>query len=84
MKFKLIFKRLIELYQKGIDSYALLQLQLNHESTAANQSGKTSSNSNETTLHRILQEKFNEFENTFRNLILIDGVSLRRFKKNNI
>jgi hypothetical protein len=78
LKFKLIFKRLIELYQKGIDLYALLQIQLNQESTATNQLNKSASNSNETTLHRILQEKFNEFENTFRNLILIDGVSSRK------
>lgn len=77
LKFKLIFKRLIEMYQKGIDLYASLQHQINQESNTANLTGKTTSNSNEMTLHRILQEKFNEFENTFRNLILIDGVGVR-------
>ena len=55
----------------------MLQIQLNQETTTTNQLNKAAPNSNETTLHRILQEKFNEFENTFRNLILIDGVIFR-------
>ena len=56
-RFKLIFKRLIELYQRGIDLYDTLN---------PNKDNK---------LYIMLQEKLNECENTFRNLLLIDGVS---------
>lgn len=106
-KFKTIFKKLIEFYQKGIDLYKELAIKLihmNEESLTAlalrnisssintsgltcsnmivNSSGQTATifNQNSSIKHfemsRLLQEKFNELENNFRNLLLIDGVIL--------
>ncbi len=98
-KFKYTFKRLIDLYQKGIDLYG----QLGNNKTSSNQPNGISSNVSSTTLtndtdskkdvkdaqntsgavnnsnklvemHKILQDKFNEMENNFRNLLLVDGV----------
>lgn len=111
-KFKITFKRLIDLYQKGIDLYHQLAVKANQitsedlsslaakntslvNSSVLNSSGTnstitpiqqavgqaTSSQNNVNTtmkyfeMSRILQEKFYELENSFRNLLLIDGVS---------
>lgn len=89
-KFKNIFKKLIDLYQNGIDMYAQLALRINHHSQNPSLNDEKSSqvvtnvsNANNAStdinkyveMHRMLKEKFNEFENSFRNLLLIDGVS---------
>ena len=82
-KFKLIFKRLIELYNKGIELYGQLATKQNSATPNINNNSSSMSplSPNEaisnkyTEMHRLLKEKFNEFENSFRNLLLIDGVS---------
>ena len=84
-EFKTVFRRLIDLYQKGIDQYGQLANkfnQVNGEEANTHRSMSISSNSNNhppankySEMHRLLQEKFNEVENSFRNLLLIDGVS---------
>jgi len=86
-KFKNIFKKLIDLYQNGIDMYAQLALRINHHTQNPSLNDEKSSQvvtqTNSTTtdinkyveMHRMLKEKFNEVENSFRNLLLIDGVS---------
>jgi hypothetical protein len=87
--FKHVFKKLIDLYQNGIDMYAQLALRINQNQHLSLNEEKTSqavtnsSNTNNASsdinkyveMHRMLKEKFNEFENSFRNLLLIDGVS---------
>jgi hypothetical protein len=101
-KFKSTFKRLIDLYQKGIDLYYQLALKLNQSSetstaengtkmvngggasAATNAINATPNNLNSLKyfeMHRLLQEKFNELENSFRNLLLIDGVRTRRRRR---
>lgn len=84
-KFKITFKRLIDLYKKGIELYYQLgskpatsetdsgaaktsTINMNQSSSANNSSNKYIE------MHRLLLEKFNELENNFRNLLLIDGV----------
>ena len=91
-KFKHIFKRLIELYQKGIDLYGQLGASSSTNAVSqpnANGGGDTAAviapvavtqhNNKYAEMHRLLQEKYNEVENSFRNLLLIDGVSECRF-----
>jgi hypothetical protein len=83
-KFKLIFKRLIELYNRGIELYGQLTTKQSQATPNTNNNNNsplspTEANTNSlnkyTEMHRLLKEKFNEFENSFRNLLLIDGVS---------
>jgi hypothetical protein len=103
-QFKNVFKRLIDLYQKGIELYGQLASQQASSSSVPAANSHNSHNSEEKPLinnnfinnsnsknsaslnantssinkyadmHRLLQEKFNEVENNFRNLLLIDGV----------
>lgn len=93
-KFKITFKRLIDLYQKGIDLYHQLAVKSNTQqpsdenvavknvsvinTSSLNSSNAVSQNVSSSVKHfemsRLLQEKFNELENSFRNLLLIDGV----------
>jgi hypothetical protein len=92
-KFKLTFKKLIDLYQIGIELYSQLASKLNsctddtlNTSICVNtSSGKVLSSHNNSNannlnsscsqqhveMHRLLQEKFSELENSFRNLLLI-------------
>jgi vacuolar-type H+-ATPase catalytic subunit A/Vma1 len=86
-EFKNTFKRLIDSYQKGIEMYGQLANKLitgNDEHSASNRLSLNVSNLINTTLtqqtatkyldmYRLLQDKFNEVENSFRNLLLIDG-----------
>jgi hypothetical protein len=98
-KFKLTFKKLIDLYQVGIELYSQLASKLNsstdetlntsicvntssgkvlasHNNSNANNLNSSSSQQH-VEMHRLLQEKFNELENSFRNLLLIaDDVSI--------
>lgn len=73
--FKNVFKQLIDLYQKGIELYGQLATKYN----AADDKTSKSLNVNHVPstkyveMHCLLQEKFLEFENSFRNLLLIDG-----------
>jgi hypothetical protein len=106
-QFKLVFKRLVDLYQRGIDIYGSLAIQSTSLPSASNNSNSTSAatcslpisteqqpqsqpqpqqqqnsnsllalNSRSVDMYNLLQEKFNEFENSFRNLLLVDGVSI--------
>jgi hypothetical protein len=109
-KFKLIFKRLIDLYQLGIDLYIqLVSTKFNEESQSIingannqppngsasinsgankniniianlNANNLTEANQKYVEMHRLLQEKFNELENSFRNLLLLsDEVNIYFF-----
>lgn len=85
-KFKLIFKRLIDSYKKGIDLYFQLSKKITESSALdaqSNSKNSTVSISNQTNkyleMYRILSEKFAELENNFRNLLLIEGVSQNLF-----
>lgn len=87
-KFKIMFKRLVDLYKRGISLYYQLALKLATSETDGGNANKSStinvslsanmSSINQSNkyieMHRLLQEKFNELENNFRNLLLIDGV----------
>ena len=81
-EFKNVFKRLIDLYQQGIDLYGKLAQKSKGEnepkSTPAKNLNTNHSNTSSNKyleMHCLLQEKFHEFENSFRNLLLIDGVN---------
>ncbi|CAF1070860.1 unnamed protein product [Brachionus calyciflorus] len=82
-KFKLTFKRLVDLYKKGIEMYYQLGLKIT-ESLEQNVNAKSSTISMSTAnntlngnkyldMYKLLLEKFGELENNFRNLLLIDG-----------
>jgi len=73
-EFKDVFKNLIDMYQKGIELYGKLAQDYNNNKKNLNGSNLTSDKYLE--MHCLLQTKFMEFENTFRNLLLIDGVSI--------
>ena len=89
--FKQVFKRLVDLYQKGIEAYGLLANQLagtligpveeSANKAASSQAASNAASAGGTTnrcleMYNLLQQKFGEFENNFRNLLLIDGVSM--------
>ena len=81
-QFKQVFKRLVDLYQKGIEAYGQLANQLAGTLIGPAEESVSKAASNGAPSHRclemfnLLQEKFGEFENNFRNLLLIDGVSI--------
>ena len=72
--FKNVFKHLIDLYQKGIDLYGQLAAKINSASEE-NSHHKNIPSTKYLDMHCLLRDKFLEFENTFRNLLLVDGVS---------
>ena len=85
-----MFKRLIDSYKKGIDLYYQLGLKicetandtLNAKASTismASNVNSTNTSSKYLDMYRLLMEKFGELENNFRNLLLIDGVSLNLY-----
>ena len=78
-EFKNVFKHLIDLYQQGIELYGKLAHKSNSESEVKSTPAKNPNSSNIPSskyleMHCLLQDKFHEFENSFRNLLLVDGV----------
>ena len=71
--FKEFFINLIDLYQKGIELYGQLAHKCNDDKKILNSGSNASTKYLE--MHCLLQAKFLEFENNFRNLLLVDGVS---------
>ncbi len=72
-EFKDVFMNLIDLYQKGIELYGQLAHKCNDDKKILNSGSNASTKYLE--MHCLLQAKFLEFENNFRNLLLVDGVS---------
>lgn len=77
-EFKNVFKHLIDLYQQGIELYGKLAHKSNSESEVKSTPAKNPNSSNIPSskyleMHCLLQDKFHEFENSFRNLLLVDG-----------
>lgn len=71
-EFKLVFKQLIDVYQKGIELFGQLATKYNTAEDKTNKS-LNPNNLKYLDMHCLLRDKFLEFENTFRNLLLVDG-----------
>ncbi len=76
-EFKNIFRRMIEMFKQGIELY--LKLTTDKIDDAGNNNNNKSSNNNNNNnsqkidVHQLLQQRFHDIENKFKNL-LIEGV----------